>query len=138
MNRYIRQTYWTPGRPREHVLLAQPEGSEDIYGFGAWKHIQSTLPGEDEVVVRIAYFGVQSQFQRQRTDDGETRCSDLLYATLEQDALDHPDTSPDMQFELFCDTENEHGQRFWERQGYTVIGTSDGRLRSDQYNRMRR
>jgi len=64
--------------------------------------------------------------------------ADVLYATVEEDALDHPDTSEEMQFELFCDTKNTRGLRFWQRQGYVVIGTSDGNARADQYFRMRR
>jgi hypothetical protein len=136
VNRYIRQTLWTPGRTREQVLLAETEGG-DLFGFGAWKHIESTLPGEQEVVVRIAYFGVQVRFQGERTRDGTSGAA-VLYATVEQDALEHPETSPEMQFELFCDTQNARGLRFWEHQGYTVIGASDGKARPAQYFRMRR
>ncbi len=137
MNRYIREIIWQKGRDREKVLVASIRDTDTIVGFGAWKHVVSSLPGDDQRVIRVPYFGVDAHFQGEHIESGES-CADTLYSSLEADAVSHPDSSPEMQIELFCDTENERGLRFWSRQGFQVIGTADGRSRDGQYYRMRR
>ena len=118
VNDYIQRKFWLPGRQREHALIAYVSHTDEMYGFGTWKHVDSG----DGPVIRICFFGVHVAFQGERTPEGDN-VADVLYATLEDDARAHRDSSDEMQLELFCDTENERGLRFWGRHGYVSIDT---------------
>jgi ribosomal protein S18 acetylase RimI-like enzyme len=93
-----------------------------VVGFGCWKHWERGEEGaEPDPVIQIQYFGFDRRFHGACLSDG-TKCADRLYATLEDDALNHPDTTPEMTIDLLCVTDNTHGVAFWDRQGFKILG----------------
>jgi ribosomal protein S18 acetylase RimI-like enzyme len=84
----------------------------------------------------MQYFGIDRPYQGARLPGG-TKVADALYATLENDALSHADSSREMAIDLMCETENARGITFWQRQGFGILGQIDGK-RPNQYHLMRR
>jgi GNAT superfamily N-acetyltransferase len=118
---YLTRKYWLPGRSQEEALVAFISGTEDIYGFGAWKHTHAEHEGERIPVIRVAYFGVDTRYQGARDAATNQSWTGRLYATLEQQARTHPQSTSDMRFELYCDHRNEDGLEFWQSRGYQIV-----------------
>jgi ribosomal protein S18 acetylase RimI-like enzyme len=85
--------------------------------------------------IEIQWFGVHSEYQGEKDDDGHSVAL-LIYATVEEAALAHPESQDDMPFTLACDVENAHGQLFWERLGYRVVPEPDLKVEDGRYYRM--
>jgi GNAT superfamily N-acetyltransferase len=115
------------GRPTgEQTILAYVVETDDVFGFGCWKHTYAQLPGNESVpVIRIPYFGVDARFQGERDPDDRSWAG-RLYAALEALARQHEDSEDGMPVELFCIEENERGRRFWTRRGFEDIGKAVG------------
>jgi ribosomal protein S18 acetylase RimI-like enzyme len=107
---------------------------DDMVGFGCWKH---RTRDDGERVIVIAYLALDQQFFGAVLPGG-TKIADALYATLEADALADPNSTADMPIDLFCDTENARGITFWRRQGFEILGQTNGKARPNQYHWMRR
>lgn len=137
VNDYIRRKRWLRGRAQEHGLIALTVPEGEIVGFGCWKHTIREREGEGpEPVIQMQYFGINLRFQGARLADG-TKCADVLYATLEKDAIEHDESTPGMPIDLMCEKDNDYGIRFWQRQGFEIIDEVDGK-RPSQYYLMRR
>lgn len=121
MNWYISEYYWNEGERAEPGLIALDADSGKMVGFGTWTYVRNLPQAGSELVIRIAYFGVDQGYQGSLTTDGEHTAS-VLYSTLEQDATKNPHSTPDMPLELLCHHKNERGLRFWERMGYVSLG----------------
>jgi hypothetical protein len=132
--RFIRELVWQ-GRPRgEYTIIAYVVDSDDIFGFGSWKHVQIELPGEEPLAaIRIPYFGVDLRFRGERDPNGASWAG-RLYATLEAFARRHEDSVPGMPVELFCVEGNDHGQAFCARRGFVDIGGAS--FKDVSYRRM--
>ncbi len=87
------------------------------------------------VHIQIAWFGVDLEYQGQVDDDG-VRVADRIYASIEEVARRHPDSTDAMPFTLVCHVDNERGRRFWMSHGYTLIGDPKLRIEDDVYERM--
>jgi len=126
VNDYIRRKRWLPGRPIEQGLIATTGDGQEMVGFGCWKHWKR---GEDEAtpepVIQIQYFGLDRRFHHATLPNGN-KVADDLYATLEQDAAAHADSTREMPIDLLCAAENGPGIRFWQRQGFEVLGEIQG------------
>jgi hypothetical protein len=121
--RFVKELLWS-GRPKgEETVAAFVRGSGELFGFGSWKHVQIQLADSESPQdgIRIPYFGVDQRFQGSRNAEGES-VADVLYASLEQRALSHPQSTEGVPFELFCDEANIRGQHFWSRNGYEDVG----------------
>ncbi len=84
--------------------------------------------------IRIPRFGIDRFYQGGLDDDG-VKHADRLYAALEAAARAGPDTIHGMFVELFVQRENERAIRFWQRQGFQDIGTSEGDRRYRRFFR---
>lgn len=126
---FLTRKFWQPGRPQEATILAFVPGAESIFGFGCWKHSHTELPQRAEPipVIRIPYFGVDVRYQGARDAEGHSWAG-RLYRTLEEDAKAHVASSPGMPIELFCESRNERGLRFWGARGFQVVGHAYGDL----------
>jgi hypothetical protein len=120
--RYLTTTYWLRPDRRGRTIVAFEQGTDDLFGFGVWRHMEVTWPdGSPGRVIRVPWFGVQTEHQG-AVDAAGNKCAGVLYSTLEADALQHENSEPDMLVELFCDARNERGLRFWSRRGFIDIG----------------
>lgn len=88
-------------------------------------------------VIRVPRFGLDQRFQGTSDDDGH-KCADRLYAALEQDALGAAEGSAERFVELFCDSENERGVRFWGSQGFFHREGDSSKTRQREYLRFTR
>jgi hypothetical protein len=122
---YLSRKYWLPGRKREEALIALIPDTDDIFGFGCWKHTVVELPQRPEPlrVIRICYFGVDRRFQGAREPATGQSWAGRLYSTLETVARSHPDSDPSMPAELYCDHRNAQGLAFWQsgRRGFKIV-----------------
>jgi hypothetical protein len=87
------------------------------------------------VHIEIGWFGVDLRYQGVVDDDG-IKVADRIYASIEQVALAHPESTPEMPFTLVCHVDNERGRRFWRRHGYVLIGDPKLQLEKEIYERM--
>ncbi len=129
VSRFLTHRYWQPGRQQEQTIIALLAGTATIFGFGCWKHTHAELPQRVNPipVIRIPYFGVHEDYQGAKDAEGRGWAG-RLYATLENDALGHPESAPDMPIELYCDRRNEPGLRFWCLRGFRYVRDAQGDL----------
>ena len=111
-----------PPERRPDVVLAFDAESGDLYGYGAWAHARANFEGQAQSVIRIPRFGVDRRFKGSVDSEGN-KCAGTLYATLEEHARSHEDSSEAMLIELFCDERNERGLRFWRARGFRYLET---------------
>ncbi len=139
MGRFIKRWIWDdppdPPDARARTLLGFDADNENVVGYGTWTHVEAFGTHPIERHIEIAWFGVDTRYQGQKDDDGRSLAG-LLYATVEQDALEHPDSSPAMPFTLACHVDNDRGLAFWERRGYHVIPDPKLRVEDEIYYRM--
>src|SRR5688572_29771014 len=96
VNDYIRRKRWLRGRAQEYGVIALSIPDGEMVGFGCWKHTIREREGEGpESVIQMQYFGINRKFQGARLEDG-AKCADVLYATLEKDATEHPESTSEM------------------------------------------
>ena len=128
---YLQRDYWD--EPRADRVLVGVEGGT-IIGYGAWT-LADPLPTwkkgappegwQSHKWIRIPRFGVDAQFQGLPVDEA-VKYADHIYAALEADIKESWRTDPPMFIELFTHRDNERAMRFWQRQGFRDIGTSEG------------
>ncbi|HVQ58401.1 MAG TPA: hypothetical protein VMS60_05775 [Solirubrobacterales bacterium] len=134
--KWIRDWIWSKPKAQEKTIIGLDRDAEDaIVGYGTWEHVEAFLDLPADTHIEIAWFGVASAYKGVEDPEGN-RAADLLYATLEGLALSHPDSSEDMPFTLTCHVDNIRGRRFWERQGYQLIGPPYAEVEKDRYHRM--
>ena len=106
-----------------------------IAGYGTWTYVEAfgTEPVDEHV--EIAWFGVCSAYKG-RSDSAGNKAADSLYAVVEQRALAEDRATPDMPFTLACHVDNFRGRRFWERQGYRLVGPPYAEIEKNRYHRM--
>lgn len=138
VNDFIIRKFWLPGRTQEETVIAFPEGRDDVFGFGAWKHTHVDLPQLDAPipVIRIVYFGVDRRFQGARDPQTEKSWAGRLYATVESAARAHPQSTAGMRIELYCDHRNDGGIGFWQSRGFVIVDPE--RLAGGRYLQMLR
>lgn len=108
--------YWRGPRPGERTILGLLVESDELYGYGTWKHRDIKFPdGTSEPVIDIPFFGVQAHHHGAVDPEGR-KVAGVFYATLEAAArLESPEG---MRVHLACDVRNIRGHRFWERMGF--------------------
>lgn len=109
--------------------------ADELFGYGSWNHRNVTLDGEPSNVIFVPWFGIQHRFRGAQTSSGESAAG-VLYATLEQAALGHPQSNAAKPILLDCHADNDRGLAFWESRGFEpleLVETPSGR-----YHRMRR
>jgi hypothetical protein len=108
-----------------------------VVGFGTWEHVKSFGTQPIDTHIEVAWFGVSSAYKGVVDDEG-TKAADLLYATLEATALAHEESGGggDMPFTLTCDVDNIRGRRFWESQGFRLVGPPYAEVEKSRYHRM--
>lgn len=123
MTEFITEKLWRGNRPpTERTLIAHTSVEEDEFvGFGTWKHLTFTA-GDDDYgkVIDIAWLGLVSKFRGEVDHDGN-KLAVRLYAALEEDAREHPDSTEEMFSHLVCDDRNRRAMAFWERLGFVTV-----------------
>jgi len=91
-----------------------------ICGFAVWEHrdVMAEDGTDFPMSIHVCYFGLDGQYQGKVTRDGY-KLADALFATVVGQAKEHKDTSPGAWLHLYCDTRNERGHAFWQRQGFS-------------------
>jgi hypothetical protein len=106
-----------------------------IAGYGTWELVEAFGTEPTTRHVEIAWFGIDTAYQG-ALDSGGRRVSDLVYASVEQRAITDSGTDHDLPFTLTCHVDNFRGRRFWERQGYRLVGPPYAEVEKELYHRM--
>ena len=114
------------------IVIDQDAGR--LVGYGTWGHVDA-VGTREERHIEIGWFGVDAAYQGVR-DDAGNRVADLIYATVEEAALAHPESSDDMPFTLECHVDNARGLNFWQSQGYDLLPDPQHRVENENYYRM--
>jgi hypothetical protein len=138
VSNWIKDWIWKGSRVRERdrtIIGLDREANEAVVGYGTWDHVAAFGTEPVDTHVEIAWFGIASEYKGVADSSGAT-VAELLYATLESIALDHPDSASDMPLTLTCHVDNIRGRRFWERQGYKLVGPPYAEVEKNRYHRM--
>jgi hypothetical protein len=97
-------------------------GSDELYGFGTWKHRDVQLKDSPDPmrVIDVPYFGVQERYQGE-TDLHGAKLARRLFVTLEAAARSHPESDDGTPMHLVCDVKNDRGQRFWQSLAFVEV-----------------
>lgn len=106
-----------------------------LVGYGTWSHVDAIGPTAAARHIQIEWFGVAVAYQG-RTDDRGQSVAGVVYASVEQAARAHPDSTEDMPLTLVCHVDNDRGRRFWESRGYRLIPDPLAQVEKDVYYRM--
>jgi hypothetical protein len=106
-----------------------------IAGFGTWTFAEAFGTEPVDRHLEIAWFGIDRRYHGANADSG-ARVSDLVYASVESKALSEDEAAEGMPLTLTCHVENFRGRRFWERQGYQLVGPPYAEVEKERYHRM--
>jgi hypothetical protein len=121
VGRFIQYLYWHGSAAQFKTAIGGfLRNPDELYGVAVWKHTEGPT---GDLVIRVAYFGVDVRFRGVRDDSG-FKVSQRLFAAVELVARNDPDSAPAMPMELYCRAENTIGRRFWEGLGFVVVDTS--------------
>ncbi len=136
MARWITKWIWEVPLSEQaaHTVIVIDQDAEKLAGFGTWAHVDA-VGTREERHIEIAWFGVDVTYQGHRDEAGH-RVADRIYATVEEAALAHPESSDDMPFTLVCHVENSRGFRFWESHGYRLLPDPRDQVEDETYYRM--
>ena len=124
ISRFIKTDYWSmPQDERPSILLGVCEHSGEPVGYGAWIRAEADLAGDVVEVLRVIRFGVDSRHKGRIDEATGLTYAQTLYEAVEARSVEDLGELP---IELFCDTENRRGLRFWKRRGFTALDTVGG------------
>jgi len=106
-----------------------------VAGYGTWELVEAFGTEPTAKHLEIAWFGIDKAYQGTEDSAGR-RISDLVYASVEQRAMAGSGTGEDLPLTLTCHVDNFRGRRFWERQGYRLVGPPYAEVEKDLYHRM--
>jgi hypothetical protein len=116
-------------------LVAVDQDDDVIAGFGTWAFVEVFGTEPVDRHLEIAWFGIDRRFHGVTAESG-ARASDLVYASVERRALSDEEATDEMPLTLTCHVDNFRGRRFWERQGYQLVGRPHAEVEKDRYHRM--
>lgn len=115
--------------------MALDQDDDVIAGFGTWAFVEVFGTEPVDRHIEIAWFGIDKRYRGAAMESG-AKVSDLIYASVEQRALVDEEATDEMPVTLTCHVDNFHGRRFWERQGYRLVGPPYAEVEKDRYHRM--
>jgi hypothetical protein len=133
---WIKDWIWSkPSAWRDRTLIAVDQAQNLVAGYGTWGHVEvfGTEPVDQHL--EIAWFGIDSRYKG-TCDSSGAKVADLVYASVEKAAVDDPQSNAEMPLTLTCHVDNLRGRRFWERQGYELVGPPNAEVEKDRYHRM--
>lgn len=136
VTKWLREWIW--GKPLERqpeTWIAVDEDANRVAGYGTWEHVNAFGTTSMPVHIEIAWFGIDRDYQGVCDENGD-KVADRIYAAVEDKALAHSDSTPDMPFTLVVHVDNDRGRKFWLRQGYTLIGDPKLQIEKNLYERM--
>jgi GNAT superfamily N-acetyltransferase len=136
---WIREWIWKDSARyqsyRDQTVVVADLSENRIVGYGTWECVEAF--GTEPVTkhLEIAWFGIDKAYQGASDPEGR-RVSDLVYASVEQRAIVDLGVGQDIPLTLTCHVDNFRGRRFWERQGYRLVGPPYAEVEKDRYHRM--
>jgi ribosomal protein S18 acetylase RimI-like enzyme len=135
VRRWITAWLWDDAAKEDHeTIVAFDADSNAPVGYATWRHREADLPnGQSERAIEIEWFGVDVNYQHQRTDDDES-IANKIFVTVEQRARSHEQSTQDMPLILEVDADNIGAQGFWEHLGFEFFEWAA--VGDDRYLRM--
>lgn len=133
---WIKDWVWSKSQAwRDQTLIAVDRAENLVAGYGTWSHVEAFGTEPVDIHIEIAWFGIDSRYQG-LCDTSGAKVADLVYASVEQQAVADPRSTADMPLTLTCHVDNFHGRHFWERQGYKLVGPPYAEVEKNRYHRM--
>jgi hypothetical protein len=135
---WIREWIWGDSeknqRYRQQTVVVEDSSQAKVAGYGTWEFVDAFGAHPTSRHLEISWFGIDTAYQGALDRSGR-RVSDLVYASVEQRAI-ADSGGEDFPFTLTCHVDNFRGRRFWERQGYRLIGPPYAQVEKELYHRM--
>lgn len=120
---------------RDQTVVVTDASTAKVAGYGTWELVEAFGAEPTTRHLEIAWFGIDAAYQGALDSSGR-RVSDLVYASVEQRAIADSEAAEDLPFTLTCHVDNFRGRRFWERQGYRLVGPPYAEVEKELYHRM--
>src|SRR6202035_661133 len=105
--RWITRWIWQEplAQQGETIIATDADRNGVLVGYGTWKHVDAFGSTAQQRHIEIAWFGVHSDYQGVSDASGHS-VAGVLYATVENAARSHVESTDNMPFTLVCHVDN--------------------------------